>query len=71
LPELRGREENLIYAHLLASSLCQVLFETKVPVYGSYSYSKMADSLGLGTNVVFGVHERANLRDKGAEVSIH
>ncbi len=38
---------------------------------GSYAYTKMADKLGLGTNCVFGVHDRETLKDEHAEANIH
>ena len=36
----------------------QVSFGGKVPAFGTFKYSELADHYGLGTNVVFGVHER-------------
>ena len=36
----------------------QVSFGGKMPAFGTFKYSELADHYGLGTNVVFGVHER-------------
>ena len=47
------------------------LFQQKIPTFGSYAYTKMADKLGLGTNCVFGVHDRETLKDEHAEANIH
>eukprot|EP00286_Rhodomonas_abbreviata_P022954 CAMPEP_0181292398 /NCGR_PEP_ID=MMETSP1101-20121128/2484_1 /TAXON_ID=46948 /ORGANISM="Rhodomonas abbreviata, Strain Caron Lab Isolate" /LENGTH=51 /DNA_ID=CAMNT_0023396863 /DNA_START=109 /DNA_END=264 /DNA_ORIENTATION=+ len=45
------------------------LFEKHLPKYGTYDYSAMADKIGLGTNVVFGVHDRPS--NEGAQANIH
>jgi hypothetical protein len=47
------------------------LFQKKLPTFGSYQYTKMADKIGLGTNCVFGVHDRTTLKDENAEANIH
>ena len=54
--------------------LFQDLFATldkTLPKYGTYGYSQLADHLGLGTNVVFGEHDRVTLEDKHAEANIY
>ena len=45
--------------------------EKKYPAFGTYDYTKLADHIGLGTNVVFGEHSRATLKDEAAEANIH
>jgi hypothetical protein len=45
--------------------------EKHYPKFGTYDYTKLADHIGLGTNVVFGEHDRATLKDEQAEANIH
>ena len=64
--------DGVVYA-CLVETLCpflQALFGKTYPKWGSFEYTKLADNLGLGTDVVFGQHDRATLDDKNAEANI-
>ena len=32
--------------------------DQKIPAFGTYGYTKLADQMGIGTNCVFGEHAR-------------
>ena len=67
---LRSLSHHFSPSLLLFQDLFATLDKT-LPKYGTYGYSQLADHLGLGTNVVFGEHDRVTLEDKHAEANIY
>lgn len=67
LARVRPQAQSLFYMPESSESL----FQKTYPKFGSFGYTKLADKLGLGTNCVFGEHNRETLKDEHAEANIH